>query len=453
MDEELETFETYVSPESISPTTEYEGTNAARFALMAFLGGDDQDVAPVRLTTTLPESLAAFGLNPELAFRVQPSSPEESASREAEFFLSTFGDGWESTDIRYRAFHALNVDAQVDARLALLAAGLSSSLERESVTAASAILTSVPRQDPPPSATGWNGWPFRFLDRRIDSLRFAGPVTDFVAPLDEDGESAATLAWDGDGWERYSSYWLRAVLRDADPSSLLAALRFLAQVRVDLAQRSADPIVRELSFASYLNQPDLGVAAPEREAQRRSIKVTEQVSTMVHGTRGWKGSWWYPRGDFHSYIAGGVRPALYAGGQEFSWSGAYSDRQRATGGERFQRWVQAAGGETGLGTVFAHSYGGEIVARAVNAGAIVDEVVFLSAPIHSHHRQMLSGVRRVIDIRLDFDIVLFAARAAQRLPAAPNVTEHVVNKRFWSHGATHHPTVWINEGIASAVGL
>lgn len=452
MDEELETFETYGSPESISPTTEYEGTNAARFALMASLGGNDLELASAPQTETLIESLATFGLNSELAFRVQESSSEESGFREAEFLISTFGYRWDPTEVRYRAFEALNANAQIDARLALLTAGLTSTLERESATAASAILTSVPHQDPPPGATGWNGWPFRFLDRRIDSLRFGGPLTDFSAPPDEDGDPSTTLPWDGAAWERYSTYWLRAVMRDTDPTSLLAALRFLAQVRVDVAQRSADPIVRELAFASYLNRPDYGAAPPPHQARDQSV-TTDRISTMVHGTWGWKGSWWYPRGDFHSYVVEGARPALYADGQEFSWSGAYSDRQRATGGDRFRRWVDAAGGAAGLGTVFAHSYGGEIVARAVNDGAMVDEVVLLSAPVHSHHRQMLGQVRRVIDVRLDFDIVLAAARAAQRLPAAPNVVEHVVNKRFWSHGATHNPTVWINEGIASAVGL
>lgn len=451
MDEELETFATYDTVVSISPTTEYEGTNAARFALMASLGANSERASTALGDDALTRNLAAFGLNPELAYGNQAASPMERSFREASYMLSAFDGDWDSTGLRYRAFEVLNANAQIDARLALLAGGLSSTLERESATAASAILSSVPRQDPPISAAGWVGWPFRFLDRRIDSLRIAGPDADFAAPPDESGGPSSPLVWDGSGWERYSSYWLRSVMRDRDPISLLAALRFLAQVRVDVAHRSNDPIVRELAFASYLDQPDSGDATLQHhEIQTGAAK---RLSTMVHGTWGWKGSWWYPGGDFHSYVTEAVCSDLYSGGLAFSWSGAYSDRQRETGGDRFHRWVVDAGGATGLGTVFAHSYGGEVVARAVNAGAVMDEVVLLSAPVHSHHRQMLGRVRRVVDVRLDFDIVLAAAGATQRLPAAPNVVEHIVKERFWSHGATHHPTVWIAEGIAAATRL
>lgn len=457
MDEERETFEAYTSNSSIEPTSAHEGTNAARFALMAQLGSVPRGVVESATTAPSPEDLARFGLNPELAFRAFGIAPAERAYREAEFMIANYGSRWEPTSVRALAFAALNTDARGEARVALLAAGLNSALERESVTAATAILTSVPQPDPPPSTMGWRGWPRRLVDRQLDSLGFGGPLLDFVAAPDEDGEPAAAIAWDGEGWQAYCSYWLRDVLGDADAVALLAALRFLAQVRVDIGQRSADPIVRELAFASYLNQSDDGSPPPPipplLPPPRSSGVTTELVSTMVHGTWGWKGTWWYPGGDFHTFIDAGIRPSLYDGGQEFSWSGAYSNPQRAIGGTRFARWAHAASGSTGLGTVFAHSYGAEIVARAVNAGSKIDEVVFLSAPVHSHHLHMLSRVRRVIDVRLSFDIVLMVARAAQRLPAAANVVPYVVKRNFWSHAATHNPTVWATEGIAAAVGL
>ncbi|MCR2763838.1 hypothetical protein NQ152_09995 [Microbacterium sp. zg.B48] len=449
MDEELATFDMHSSPDSIAPTSANEGTNAIRFAMMASL-------VPVAARPQLliaPEDLAEVGINPDLASRFVDAEAREREYREAEYLLSNYRTGFEPIELRYAAFAALSGEAQIYARLALLAAGLGSRLERESATAASAILTSVPPQVVPPSTAGWRGWPYRFLDRRIDSLRFAGPLADFVSPPDEDGNPVAPLPWDGDGWERYCSYWLRDVFDNADPPSLLAALRFLAQVRADLGQRSGDPIVRELSFASFLNQPDGGGPPPLNPELDGVNTATIAPSTMVHGTWGWKGSWWYPGGDFHSFVAAGVRPALYAGGQEFAWSGAYSGAQRATGGHRFARWAAAAGGSAGLGTVFGHSYGAEVVARAVNAGSQIDEVVFLSAPIHSHHRQMLGAVRRVVDVRLKFDIVLLAARASQKLPAASNVTKCVLKPRYWSHGATHNPQIWATEGIAAAVGL
>lgn len=451
--DKLETFEVYSSPESIAPTTEHEGTNAARFSLMASLGPTQNDGQDQRIAVVSPDDLAQFGLNPDLALRSLEAAPVERAILEAEFFLSKYRSGWEFTELRNAAFRALNDDANSDARLQLLASGLGSTLERESVTAASVVLTSVPMLDAPSSTAGWRGWPYRFLDRRIDSSRFAGHLVDFASPPDEDGEPVTTIPWDGDAWQRYSGYWLRDVLEANDAVDLLAAMRFLAQVRVDIAQRSADPIVRELALASYMNQPDDNASPPPEPPTTEPAAGSTYVSTVVHGTWGWKGRWWYPGGDFHRYIASCVRPGLYAGGQEFSWSGAYSNRQRATGGARFARWVDAVGGGAGLGTVFGHSYGSEIIARAVNAGSRIDEVVFLSAPVHSHHRQMLGTVRRVVDVRLNFDIVLTAARASQRLPAAGNVVEYVVNQYFWSHSATHNPGLWRTEGIAAAVGL
>ncbi|WP_312672032.1 alpha/beta hydrolase [Microbacterium sp.] len=451
MDEELAAFAVHPSPETIAPTTEYEGTNASRFALMAPLGPVWED-SQASDGVVVTEHLVQFGLNPEL-MRTHDFVAGERAGQEAEFFFESYRPGMELTELRYTAFNALNTEARLDARLAFLAAGLGSALERESVTAASAVLTSVPPPEAPSPTAGWRGWPYRFLTRHIDSLRFTDPLLEFVPFPDEDGEAAATVPWDGEAWQRYCSYWLGEVGKDADPASLSAAVRFLAQVRVEIAERSADPIVRELAFASYLNLPGGAAPSPPSAAPAAPAGEAILVSTMVHGTWGWKGAWWYPGGDFHRYVASGIRPALYAGGQEFSWSGAYSTNQRAIGGNRFARWVQAVGGADGLGTVFGHSYGGEIIARAVNAGSTIDEVVFLSAPVHAHHRRMLSAVRRVVDVRLPFDIVLTAARASQKLPPAGNVVEYVVKQNFWSHGATHNPEVWASEGIATAVGL
>jgi hypothetical protein len=444
-------FEVFNSPGTIASSVEYEGTNSVRFALMAALlptpGDEDRARRP---TAVDADGLEQFGINPELSL----ASPDiERVTRETSYLLRAGRRGFDPDEVRRGAFDALNSDAGFDARLALLAAGLDSELERESATAATAILSSVPVVDPPQSTTGWRGWPHRFLDRKIDSSRVGGMIAEFPGPLDDDGEPDTPLSWDGPGWQRYCSYWLRDVLGTDDAREVLAGLRFLAQVRVDVGQRSVDPIVRELSLAAYLSARDPGAVPPPTPRGSDADLREDLVSTMVHGTRGWKGTWWYPGGDFHDYVADEVRPALYAGGQEFSWSGAYSTAQRAAAGARFARWASAAGGQAGLGTVFGHSYGAEVVARAVNGGAPIDEVVLLSAPIHAHHTSMLQFVRRAIDIRLRFDIVLLAARAGQRLPSASNVTEHVVKQHFWSHSATHDPDVWDTEGIAAAVGL
>jgi len=444
-----ETFEVYLGPDSIEPQPQYEGTNAARLAIMATIGAGSR-VRPRQMDASRIETFTRFGLNPELAFRTGEIHGVEGEYREAQSIIHKYGSEWDPTIVRFRSWKDLNEGGVSDARLAILAAGLSSPLERESATAATAILSSVTTVPAQPESD-WRRRTRRFFDRRSETDRLGGVSDDVSAPPDEDGEPGVTWPWVPKNWARYSSYWLRNAINSEDPLQLLSELRFLAQVRVDLGKRSADPIVRELAFASYFrpNNDAPGKMPPDAN---RSASSSERPSTMVHGTWGWKGDWWYSGGDFHSYVQSKYRAGLYGGGQEFSWSGAYSARQRAKGGERFKRWADAAGKADGLGTVLAHSYGGEIVARAVNAGASVDEVVLLSAPVNAHHEEMIKHVRRIIDIRLAFDIVLTAAGADQQLSRASNIVEYRVKLPVWSHAATHDPELWRHEGIASAVG-
>lgn len=450
---ELEEFTVLTDSSSIELAPAHEGTNAARFAIMATLGAGAHRGFDGELAGVSPSNLERFGIDPEVAYRGEGRGGYEASFAEAVYLLEAYASSWNPEEVRYRAFRALNEDQQAAARLPLLAAGLSSPLERESAIAASALMNSVsPFPEDTDVSDEWRGWPFRFMDRRIDTYRLGGPAL-LRSVVDEDGTPGTPLPWVGDEWRNYCTYWLRDVFSEGNPTSVLAALHFLAAVRVDLALRSADPIVRELGRAASFSGTEDGEDDHRDGPAGPPDGARERVSTMVHGTWGWKGSWWYPGGDFHGYVQQGHRPGLYDEGQEFSWSGAYSQTQRRLGGQRFRRWASSAGGPSGLETVFGHSYGGEIVAHAVNAGTMIDEVVLLSAPIHAAHRQMVGQVRRVLDVRLDFDIVLTAACAAQRLPPAPNVVEHRILSSFWSHSATHNPTVWTSEGIAVAIGL
>ncbi|WP_417234061.1 hypothetical protein [Arthrobacter sp.] len=450
---ELEEFPVLSDPSSIELLPEHEGTNASRFAIMATLGAGAPRLDDGEPAVVTPSNVERFGIDPELAYLVERRRGFDSSFAEAVYLLETFAGIWSPEEVRYGAFRALNEDHQIAARLPLLAAGLSSPLERESATAASALRNSVaPIPQDAAVSDQWRGWPYRFMDRRIDTYRLGGPAM-LRSVEDEDGTPDAPLPWEGDEWRNYCTYWLRDAFTEGDPSSVLAALHFLAAIRTDLALRSADPIVRELGRAATFSGADGGDDDPQDGTAGPQERSRGPVSTMVHGTWGWKGNWWYPGGDFHGYVQQGHRPDLYDDGQEFSWSGAYSKKQRHLGGQRFGRWARSAGGAGGLGTVFGHSYGGEIVARAVNAGTLIDEVVLLSAPIHGPHRQMVGQVRRVLDVRLDFDIVLTAACAGQRLPPASNIIEHRIARSFWSHAATHNPTVWRSEGIAVAIGL
>lgn len=86
-------------------------------------------------------------------------------------------------------------------------------------------------------------------------------------------------------------------------------------------------------------------------------------------------------------------------------------------------------------------------------GALIDEGVLLSAPIHIHHVAMCDRVRRVVDVRLRKDIVLVLVRARQTLPSRANVVSHIIERSLWSHSASHEREVWRGEGIAANLAL
>lgn len=452
MADNLDEFTVYERPDTVVPTAEFEGTNASRFAIAATLGAgaQDSDLRPLDIVPSI--NFERFGFNPEIALLRAEGASAEQGYVEARTFIDIYGDGWSPEEVRVRAWRDLNERGELTARFAFLLGGMCSVLERESVTAAVAIINSVPSVTSTTPARvlrrgPWFGQPW------ADPFFSGGPLPWSAVAADEDGVPEVLAEWQGEDWADFSNYWVRNAIRFGGVRELLGAVGLLARWRIELGLRSADPIVRELAMASYLIPSEDTSAPPFGPDEPLNSSGHELISTMVHGTWGWKGDWWYSGGDFHGYIRGGYRNRLYEGGMEFSWSGAYSKRQRTLGGERFKRWVDSAGGAEGLGSVFAHSYGGEIVARAVNAGALIDEVVLLSAPIHDHHVAMCERVRRVVDVRLQNDIVLVLARARQSLPMRANVVPHIIERSLWSHSASHEPEVWRGEGIAAKVAL
>lgn len=452
MDEDLEAFAVFADAGTITPGVTFEGTNATRFALVAALDGNQPEAVAPALDEVTVEVAEQFGLNPELIIRAAELNSAEQEYVQAAALIERYGDSWSPSEVRYGAWSALNQEGDLSSRLALLVAGMCSPLERESVTAAVAIVNSVSSAQTATPSRFWRRWPLWFDEPLIDPLLAGGPWPWLTTLPDEDDDPESVQEWPGGYWEAYSSRWVSTATLSADPSDLLSAIRVLARQRIDLARRSGDPITRQLAAAAFLYRPgDSGSFVPTSTTLLDSRR--DATSTMVHGTWGWKGNWWYPGGDFHKFIRDGHRSRLYDAGQEFSWSGAYKKKHRAIGGERFKRWADAVGGTDGLGTVFAHSYGAEVVARAVNNGAVIDEAVFLSAPIHDHHLYMLDRVRNVVDVRLKNDIVLRLARARQKLPDRDNLRTHIIDRSLWSHGASHHPDVWQSENIAKLVRL
>jgi|GEM_PF-1683437 len=447
-----ERFEIHSDAESIEPSAEHDGTNLTRFVLAgAARRGVLEDSAELaafgfgdRARDTAGSRTVSALIDDELTLRndrtrgdrvggtVRAAFDESKfgaalQQEEARDLIDRYGQSWDAAAARRAEWSRLNDG--VDAYFAFLVAGLCSPRERESIAAAVAIANTT-------------GQRAQFLTHPTDT-----GLTQDAAP---DGDSSA-LDWDASSWQGFSTFRIAAALRRGAPRIVLAAVHELARIRIDLAVTSADALTRGLASAAFVepsdDMPDAYTAragGPERH-----------VSTMVHGTGGYRGDWWEPQvGDLHGWVHRNHRPNLYAGNRPYSWSGALSRSQRAQAARRLKIWTAS---ERGLHSVFAHSYGAEVVARTVNLGTHIDEVVMMSAPITQHHDGMLTSVRRVIDVRLRVDPVIALAniadpRVRHRFTGA-NVTPFLLPLGYLDHRASHCPSVWEDLKIAAQVGL
>jgi len=257
------------------------------------------------------------------------------------------------------------------------------------------------------------------------------------------------VPWQPDQWE---ALYRLGMSRWEDAASGAAVLSLLVRWRLARGLRSPDPITRSLSAA-----PFLPIAEEEDESPVSTTTRShgEPISTMIHGTFGWKGNWWRPRlGSFHDFILNNHRHNLYRGGARFSWSGAYRASQRRLAASDFCDWANEMA-RAGLETVLAHSYGGEVAARAKIAGAQIDQIVLLSSPVNSYVYTIATDpALTVVDVRLNFDPVLGLARTRQRIrPLPANVTEVILSAWRLDHGATHKESVWNAENVAVRGGI
>ncbi|WP_443453078.1 hypothetical protein [Glutamicibacter arilaitensis] len=435
---------------------ENEGSNSARLALAASLHSAIRN-NHLEFFEDIDDTVHEIGFDSNsLGGGHVTEVPEGLDLAGAQDLINHFAEGSEVLKVRMDAWDGIRTLENESNLLTFLATGLLSTLERESATAATGILSCTLPQEVAPLNSGFFGGQDLNLERmRLGaSNRWPGRFPH------EYGFEAEDAVWFGVDWQRYTAYWIKRACATGDQRIVLATLQMLAQVRVGLGMTSNDRIVRQLSEASHFRSSDSnrwdtsGDGSKKNEAY--GFKRARQLSgsTLVHGTFAWKGSWWHPSGTFHDYIMQNHRSDLYKDGKEFSWSGYYSEKHRDLAGHRFKRWVDSEGG---LRTAIGHSYGGEVIARAVNQGATINEVVLLSAPIHHHHESMLYNVSKVFDVRLKFDIVLFAACARQRIPHVPNamatIREFRLSTWMWNHGATRDPAVWKQNNIARKISL
>lgn len=438
-----ETFDVSDSTESAYGEPANEGTNVCRVAALSTMWAGNP-----RAVRDLSDELSALGF------------PESLSSGEI-----TWGDlDWtavlqrserplEPVQSRVTSWERLRDDAQPDAGVSFVVAVLGSELERESAAAAAALWRDVMSFAGPPRRP-FDPWLWEDLYEIVGPdwpgfIWWSQPGTEPYGPGGEI-EDPDIVQWRP---ERWADFFRRAMERPGDRYGKPAAISLLVRWRLAQALRSPDPITRSLAAAAFLPNSDEAVEPPESSAARS--RGGQTVSTMIHGTFGWKGDWWRPRpGSFHEFILSNHRPNLYGGGARFSWSGAYRVTHRRVAASDFCDWageIAAAGVET----VLAHSYGGELAARSKIAGAAIDQIVLLSSPVNSHidavaHDPALS----TIDVRLNFDPVLALARVRQRIrPLPSHVTEVILSAWRLDHAATHKERVWNAENIATRGGI
>lgn len=431
-------FEPTSNPASAAASEQFESLNVCRVVALGTAFGPEHALDGLERELRamgLPEALArntnwtwgdAVGSNGRAAF-------DEGRPREEVFSALSQGE-WQSSAVTF------------------LVQVLSSSLERESAAAAAAIWVASGRR----GGFRRRGGPRRRWYRLWDFLGFPLDLPGALDPwgaaaevtYDPDLETRPPTAqdWPAEPWQMVARESLDEPR--AYPGDSADRIEELAAVRLSLAMRSGDPITRQLAMAAFapVGRSDDGAASGG--AGRAPMPGSVSVSTIIHGTWGWKGDWWRPNASFHDYVRQEVRGNIYSRGAPFSWSGAYSYRQRRMAAEDFRRWAEEIS-PRGIDTLLGHSYGGEVATRAWRLGTKVQEVVLLSTPATEHVRNAVDDGLRTVDIRLPFDPVLALALTPQRIRRkARNLTEVVLTHWHLSHGATHDADVWRSQEIS-----
>lgn len=411
-------FRVSSSAESFFVSSEWEGANASRAAALAtWVMGSRR---------TIDQLAGPLG---ELGFPAYLLDRRPGRSRIRFGGVGQFGDRLSADERRVEAWGRFADAGTLDRAADFLVQLLLSSLERESAAAAAAL---------------WRvrAWSRGFAGRPARRLLPPPGFWSDEALLEPDYDDEDDVPWDGDSWAMESEWRLRG-MASPHPNSIMA----LVERRLDGALRSSDETTRQIAAAAFLSMEP----GPPPEVVDRSHRGSSDVSTMVHGTWAWVKDWWEPGGNFFDFAHGGFRSNLFQLGTRFSWSGACRARHRARASSRFSDWAREVAPK-GLSTVFAHSYGGEVVANSVVSGLGVDELVLLSVPV-TPNVAVVADCTRVVDVRLAFDIVLGLTGYGQRLAPHPNVTEVVLRGWDWQHGASHDPTAWQRQNVVARGGL
>jgi hypothetical protein len=441
-------FEVSSSANTAAAEPEFQGANVCRVAaLSTMLGGDRRSVRG------LAAPLSDLGFPDGLSSGEQVWSDLNRVESFAGLRDHRFGGDTPGGD-RISLWQRIHETVEPQAAIAFLVAVLGSPLEQESAAAAAALWRQLSGIDPRRLLRD-RPWPPFLWDRLYYLL---GPGWEEpawwgfpwaqagVLDIDTDIEDSTEVPWEPGTW---IAIYQRAMSLLGDRYEDIWLIGLLVRWRLSRALRSPDLVTRSLAQAAFWPPAAVGVAdIPPPSLPPATPSKALIVSTMIHGTWAWVGDWWEPGGEFHKFIRENYRSNLYNEGAPFSWSGAYRPGHRKRGAQRLFKWADSLA-PGGFETVFAHSYGGDVAARAVAIHRTrVHELVLLSAPVTAYVKAAAETNMRVVDVRLYFDPVLALAHRWQRVEERPNVTEVIFKKWRLDHGATHSPQVWRKEKVA-----
>lgn len=203
------------------------------------------------------------------------------------------------------------------------------------------------------------------------------------------------------------------------------------------------PVLRRLVAQRSLPPAVRAAAAPLACAEGAG-------SVLTHGSFSASTTWWKPGGTLYRYLDALV-PALHAHDPSFGWSGQYSDDARRLAAEQLVEWVAGFGLNTP--TVFAHSHGGTVANLATRRGQALDRLVLMSLPVHGEWFPDFTKIRIIIDIRVNFDLVILADRGGQTfVPPAQFGSKVISHVNGWfNHSDTNDPGYWDKYGLPAAI--
>ena len=223
--------------------------------------------------------------------------------------------------------------------------------------------------------------------------------------------------------------------------------------RLEEGAASDDPLIRDLGRVG------LARANPSHDMLRRFVGRPSPLSgtdgashtaVLTHGTFAARSRWWRPGGSMYRYLDG-LTPPLHLHDPSFEWTGLYSDGARQLDAQRMADWAIDQG--IVRPDVIAHSHGGTVASLATRRGLEIDRLVMLSIPVHAQWFPDFTKVRRIIDIRVKWDLVIIADRGGQRYrapsPHHTKVEEHV--NGWFDHTDTYKPDYWDRHGLATVL--